>query len=363
MHRIITLIAKELRALWRDKHGRILLIAPVLLQLVIFSFAATLEVKNNTLALWIEDAGAESVELVQRLVRAQAFTRVLYLRNEVELQRTIDEQDALLALRFPQDFSAAIVGGRPATIQAILDGRRSNSAQIALSYVRTMIRTWQEEREGARAEISQLVVRHWFNPNLDYIRHINPSLVAIITTISTLVVTALSVAREREQGTLDQLLVSPLTPGMILAGKTIPAVLVASLQGTIILSAGVFVFGIPFRGSVMLLYASMVLYILSLAGFGLLISAVSSSQQQAFLGAFSFLMPAVLLSGFVAPVENMPQWLQYVDWLNPLRHFIVVVKGVFLKDATFAALWPHLYPLALIALGTFTSANLMFRRR
>jgi ABC-2 type transport system permease protein len=226
-----------------------------------------------------------------------------------------------------------------------------------------MIRTWQEEREGARAEISQLVVRHWFNPNLDYIRHINPSLVAIITTISTLVVTALSVAREREQGTLDQLLVSPLTPGMILAGKTIPAVLVASLQGTIILSAGVFVFGIPFRGSVMLLYASMVLYILSLAGFGLLISAVSSSQQQAFLGAFSFLMPAVLLSGFVAPVENMPQWLQYVDWLNPLRHFIVVVKGVFLKDATFAALWPHLYPLALIALGTFTSANLMFRRR
>ena len=228
-----------------------------------------------------------------------------------------------------------------------------------------MVQGWLAERGAAQgtAPISEIVVRHWFNPNLDYVRHIIPSLVAIITTISTLVVTSLSVAREREQGTLDQLLVSPLTPGMIMVGKTIPALLVAAFQGTIILCAGVFVFGIPFRGSLLLLYGSMVFYILALAGFGLLISSISSTQQQAFLGVFSFMMPAVLLSGFPSPVENMPVWLQYLDWFNPLRHFIVIVKGVFLKDVSVMVLMESLYPLLIIAAITLAAANWIFRKR
>ena len=190
-----------------------------------------------------------------------------------------------------------------------------------------------------------------------------PCLVAIITTISTLVVSSLSVAREREQGTFDQLLVSPLTPGMIMVGKTVPALLVAMFQATIILTAGVFVYRIPFQGSLLLLYGSMVFYILALAGFGLLISSICATQQQAFLGVFSFMMPAVLLSGFPSPVENMPRWLQYVDWLNPLRHFIVIVKGVFLKDLSLAALFPSLWPLVVIATLTLAAADWMFRRR
>jgi len=214
-----------------------------------------------------------------------------------------------------------------------------------------------------RAAVSELIVRHWFNPNLDYVRHIVPSLVAIITTISTLVVTALSVAREREQGTFDQLLVSPLTPGMIMVGKTVPALLVAAFQATIILSAGVFVYRIPFVGSLLLLYGSMFFYILALAGVGLLISSICSTQQQAFLGTFSFIMPGVLLSGFPSPVENMPQWLQYVDWFNPLRHFIVIVKGVFLKDVGLSVLLQSLWPLLVIATLTLSAANWMFRKR
>jgi ABC-2 type transport system permease protein len=205
-------------------------------------------------------------------------------------------------------------------------------------------------------------VRHWFNPNLDYVRHIIPSLVAIITAISSLVVTALSVAREREQGTFDQLLVSPLSPELIMIGKTVPALIVASLQGTVILTAGVFLFRIPFAGSLVLLYGSMVFYILALAGFGLFISSIASTQQQAFLGVFSFLMPSVLLSGFPAPVENMPVWLQYIDWMNPLRHFIVIVKGVFLKDSGLALLWPSIWPLMVIAGITLTAAGWIFRK-
>jgi ABC-2 type transport system permease protein len=365
LFRIATLIVKELEALLQDRQSRMLLIAPVILQLAIFPFAATLEVKNNTLAVFNEDAGAESIELIQRLSRAQAFSRMLFVHSEEELHQTIDNQQALVVLRFSPEFSRSIASGKPALLQAILDGRRSNGGQIALGYVRQILQGYLDDRNHSqgRSAKSEILVRHWFNPNLDYVRHIIPSLVAIITTISTLIVTSLSVAREREQGTLDQLLVSPLTPGMIMLGKTVPALIVAASQATIILSAGVLVYRIPFQGSLALLYGSMFFYILALAGFGLLISSICSSQQQAFLGVFSFMMPAVLLSGFPSPVENMPQWLQYIDWLNPLRHFIIIVKGVFLKDIGIQELLHPLWPLVVIAVITLASADWMFRRR
>ncbi|HTL58502.1 MAG TPA: ABC transporter permease [Candidatus Limnocylindrales bacterium] len=364
-YRIASLIRKELQTLLRDRQGRMLLIVPVLLQLAVFPFAATLEVKNNTLAFFSEDAGRESAELIQRFSRAQAFTKILFLHSEQEVRDSLDRQHSLLVLRFPNDFSRAVAADRPATIQAILDGRRSNSAQIALGYVREILQAWIDERNRLenKVAISTVLVRHWFNPNLDYVYHIIPSLVAIITTVSTLVVTSLSIAREREQGTFDQLLVSPLTPGMIMVGKTVPALLVAMVQATIIVSAGVFVYRIPFQGSLLLLYFSMIFYILALAGIGLLISSVCSTQQQAFLGVFSFMMPAVLLSGFPSPVENMPVWLQYVDWFNPLRHFIVIVKGVFLKNVGFTVLFEFLWPLLVIAAISLFAADWLFRRR
>jgi ABC-2 type transport system permease protein len=363
--RLLSLIVKELQTLVRDRQDRMLLIVPVLLQVAIFPFAATLEVKNNTLAVFNQDAGAQSTELLQRLSRAGAFTQVLELRGEEEMRDAVDAQRALLVLRFPSDFSREVAAGRPVALQVILDGRRSNSGQIALGYVRQILQGYLDDRNALRGRValSEIVVRHWFNPNLDYLRHILPCLVAIITTISTLIVTSLSVAREREQGTFDQLLVSPLTPGMIMLGKTVPALLVAMAQGTIVLVAGVFVYQIPFQGSLLLLYGSMVVYILALAGFGLLISSICATQQQAFLGVFSFMMPAILLSGFPSPVENMPRWLQYIDWLNPLRHFIVIVKGVFIKDIGLSVLLQSLWPLLVIAVGTLAAANWMFRRR
>jgi ABC-2 type transport system permease protein len=363
--RIATLIIKELQALLRDRQSRMILIMPVLLQLALFPFAATLEVTNNTLAVFNEDNGKESLELVQRFSQAQAFSELLPLYSEADVRCVLDNQQALIVIRFPADFSRNVVAGRSASIQALLDGRRSNSGQIALGYVQQILQGYTDERLNDNKQVahSRLIIRNQFNPNLDYVRHIVPSLVAIITTISTLIVTSLSVAREREQGTFDQLLVSPLTPGMIMVGKTIPAMLVAMVQATIILLAGIFIYRIPFAGSFMLLYASMVFYILALAGFGLLISSICATQQQAFLGVFCFLMPAIQLSGFVSPVENMPTWLQYLDWLNPLRHFIVIVKGVFLKDIGLPTLLQSLWPLLVIAAGTLGMANWMYRRR
>ena len=210
---------------------------------------------------------------------------------------------------------------------------------------------------------SEIVARNWFVPNLEYPHFILPSLVAIITTIGSLIVTALSVAREREQGTFEQLLVSPLSPEMIMMGKTAPALAVGFFQATLILIAAVFVYDIPFRGSLVLLYGGMFFYALSLAGVGLFISSISKTQQQAFLGAFVFMVPAILLSGYTAPVENMPPWLQQLTWVNPVRHFVEVVKGVFLKDASFARVLSLVWPLMVIGTGTLTLAALMFRRK
>lgn len=363
--RILTLIVKELQTLLRDRQSRMILILPVILQLALFPFAATLEVKNNTLGIFNQDTGRESAELIQRFCQAQAFSSRIILHSEPEVRRAVDNQQALIVIRFGQDFSREIGAGRPANLQAILDGRRSNSGQIALGYLQQIINDYTSERWDLQQKTapSVLLVRHWFNPNLDYFWHILPCLIAIITSINALVVTALSVAREREQGTLDQLLVSPLTPGMIMVGKIIPAILVAVLQGTVILLGAVFVYRIPFVGSLPLLYASMLLYSLALAGFGLLISSVCATQQQAFLGVFSFLVPAILLSGYASPVDNMPAWLQQLDWVNPMRHYIVIVKGVFLKDLGFVSLMPNLYPLLAVSVCTLTAADWMFRRR
>jgi ABC-2 type transport system permease protein len=363
--RILTLVIKELEALLQDRQSRMILIVPVFLQLAVFPFAATLEVKNNTLAIYNEDNGRESAELMQRFSRAQAFTHMLALHSDAEMRRAIDNQQALLVLRLPPDFSRDLAAGRSPKIQAILDGRRSNSGQIALGYVQQIVNDYTAENLAAQQKVAPSVLntRYWFNPNLEYYWHILPCLIAIITSINALIVTALSVAREREQGTLDQLLVSPLTPGMIMIGKIIPAILVAVAQGTIVLLGSVLFYRVSFQGSFLLLYGSMICYSLALAGFGLLISAVCATQQQAFLGVFTFLMPAILLSGYATPVDNMPVWMQYLDWVNPMRHFIVIVKGLFLKDFSFAATFRSLYPLILIAIGTLGAANWLLRRR
>jgi len=363
--RLGTLIVKELALSFRDPQSRRLLILPVILQIALFPFAATLEVKNATLAVLNRDGGQNSIELIQRLSRTAAFTRLRLIHSDAELERVVDEQQALLVLVFPQDFSRSIAAGRRATIQAVVDGRRSNAAQIAFSYAGSVVQDYATERAAAAgiATESRIDLRNWYNPNLEYRWHILPNLVAIITTIGALVVTALTVAREREQGTFEQLLVSPLTPGLIMVGKTVPAIVVAVMQATIIVLAAIFVYGVPFHGSVLLLYLSMVCYGLSLAGFGLFISSVARTQQQAFLGVFSFMVPAILLSGFIAPVENMPLVFRWISWFDPLRHFIVIVEGLFLKGFGAGLVWSELWPLLLIAGSGFLAGDWMFRRR
>ncbi|WP_429146580.1 ABC transporter permease [Aeromonas rivipollensis] len=356
--RLWWLIRKELQALMGNTQGRFLLIMPVLLQTALFPFAATLEVTGNTLAIYDQDGGAQSRELIERLTHMPAFTTVMPVAGEAGMTDAITGQQALIGLIIPQDFSRRLARGEQAKLQLIIDGRRSNGGQVAAGYINQVIARWQSEGKG----LPELTVRHLYNPNIEFSWHILPSLVAIITTIGCLIVTALSVAREREEGTFDQLLVSPLTAGWIMAGKAVPGILVAVGQGTIVALAARFLYQVPFGGSTTLLMAGMVCYGLALAGIGLFVSSLCSTQQQAFLGVFSFMVPAVILSGYVSPIENMPLLFQWLAAVDPLSHFILLLKGVFLKDLGWSAAWPLLWPLLAIAGVSLSLALAMFRR-
>lgn len=356
--RLWWLIRKELQALMGNTQGRFLLIMPVLLQTALFPFAATLEVTGNTLAIYDQDGGAQSRELIERLTHMPAFTTVMTVAGEAGMTNAITGQQALIGLIIPQDFSRRLARGDTAKVQLIIDGRRSNGGQVAAGYINQVITRWQSEGKG----LPTLTVRHLYNPNIEFRWHVLPSLVAIITTIGCLIVTALSVAREREEGTFDQLLVSPLTPGWIMAGKAVPGILVAVGQGAIVALAARFLYQVPFGGSTTLLMAGMVCYGLALAGIGLFVSSLCSTQQQAFLGVFSFMVPAVILSGYVSPIENMPLLFQWLAAVDPLSHFILLLKGVFLKDLGWSAAWPLLWPLLAIAGVTLSLALAMFRR-
>lgn len=365
LHRIAALIRKELHSILADQQSRVLVVMPVILQVILFPLAATLEVKNNTLAVLNEDGGHASVELEQRFARAAAFTNILHLTGADQIAPTLDEQKAIAVARFPQDFSRKLNQGLPAPLQLLLDGRRSNSSQIAAGYIQEITTGFIAERLLADGgpPASTLVVINRYNPNLNYRWFVLPCLVPIILTISALILTALSVAREREHGTFEQLLVSPLTPEMIMLGKAAAVLLVGLFQASIIILAAVFLYKVPLSGSLALIYASSILYFLALVGVGLCISAICATQQQAFIGSFSFMMPAILLSGYASPVENMPQWLQTANWINPIMHFIVIVKGIFLKDVSLAFVLENCIPLAIIAMVTLTTAVIIFRRK
>lgn len=366
--RVRALVRKELLAVLRDPRSRIVLIGPPLLQLFIFSYAATLDVTHVPLGILNRDGGRWGAELVQRLDGSSTFTRLVPVRALREAEQSIAVRDVLGVVHIGPEFSRDLEAGRPAALQVLLDGRRSNAAQVVQGYLRTVVGDLAAdiEQRGGPIRMTRgdpVVERHGFNPNLDYQWFTVPSLMGIIALVISLMVTGLSVARERELGTFDQLLVSPLRIHEILIGKAVPPLLIGTALATVFLLAAVVVFGIPFRGSLLLLYASLFAYLASIIGVGLFISSLAQTQQQAFLGAFLFAVPAVLLSGFASPVENMPGWLQPLTWADPLRHFLVIVKGVFLKDLPAAEVVANALPLVPIAGVTLAAAAWTFTRR
>ncbi len=355
-------IVKELLSILRDPRSRLMVFAPPLMQLVIFAFAATLEVRNADIAVYNLDAGHWSHELVARVGTADFVGTVYTVRSRDELRRLIDRRKVIAALDIPPDFSRDIAAGRTGTIQVIVDGRRSNAGQIMVGYLSIIAADVGAVAQRVTHHESPVVVRHWFNPNLIYRWFVVPALAGILVFFTSLMITALSIARERELGTFDQLLVSPTTTLEIIVAKTMPALAIGVALGLMMIAASAFIFRIPFEGSFWLLLPSLLLFILSVVGIGLMVSSVSATQQQAILGASAISVPAVLMSGFATPVENMPTVLQWMAQGIPLTHFLVIVQGTFLKAMPVSDIIANTWPLAVIALVSLSLATLFVRR-
>ncbi len=366
LNRILALIVKEILASLRDKKARTVLIVPPLIQLFIFAWAATLDVKNVPIGIVNRDHGEKAIELLQRFHGSPTFTQIVYLDSMLDIASFIDDQKGIMVLSVDEQFSRNIDAHQPGAIQLILDGRRSNSSQIVAGYALQIIDQFNRDialQIGVTLQSTQLIPRNWYNPNLLYYWYNVPCLVGLITMIVGLTVTAMSVAREREMGTFDQLLVSPLSPTEILIGKAVPSIIIGLFEGTLILLAGIFIFGIPFTGHLGLLYVGLFVFVCSIIGVGLFISSLCATQQQAILGTFVFMSPAILLSGFATPIENMPVWLQYFTYLNPLRYMLVITKGSFLKAMPAYIVFNNVWPMMLIAIVTLTGAARFFKSR
>lgn len=366
MNRLIALIYKEILAVWRDAKSRTVLIVPPVVQLFIFAFAATLDVRNVPIGILNRDNGQHGFELVQRFHGSPVFNKIIYLQAVEEIAPFIDNMRGVMVLSLDEQFSRNLEAGKPADVQLILDGRKSNTAQIVAGYSNSIIQQYNAEfnaKKPLQFVNTILVPRFWFNPNLLYYWYNIPCLSGILIMLVGLLVTALSVARERELGTFDQLLVSPITPLEILLGKAIPAIIIGMLEGTIIISVGVIIFQIPFTGSLLLLYFSMFVFVSSIVGVGLFISSLSSTQQQAVLGSFLFMSPSILLSGFATPIENMPTWLQPITNIVPLKFYLIIAKGIFLKDIPADIVMNNIWPMAIIAGFTLTAATWLFKHR
>ena len=364
--RIAALVKKELLTLLKDGKSRFIIVGPPIIQLIVFGYAASFDVDHVPMAVYNEDRGAAARELVADFTAAPAFTEVAQIRHQDQMVEVIDSREALLVLHIGQNFSQALTRGESGTVQAIIDGRNSNTALVVLNYVRNILndfnRDWIARHDGDPPP-ARVIARAWYNPNLESRWFIVPGIVGLLTLVVTMVVMSMSVAREREQGTFDQLLVTPLGTFELLLGKVLPGFIIGIFEATLIITLAVFWFQVPLLGSLATLYLGLLLFLLSSVGVGLMISSLAVTQQQGLLGAFLFLVPAVILSGFATPIANMPQVVQWITYLDPLRYFIEILRAVFLKGESTGALLDQFWPMAVIGVVAMTMAAWMFRRR
>jgi ABC-2 type transport system permease protein len=368
LHRIIALIIKELTTILKDPKSRFVVIGPPLIQFFVFGYTANYDLKNVHYAVLDESHSVESRNLLAALAGSRAFDQVRTLSNPNQIDAVMDRQQVRLVVHIGPHFSRRIHTGRPAAVQVIIDGRNSNVAMAALDYIETIVNTFNRNIAGRHPGLPNrpaimLRQRFWFNTNLESRWFIVSALGGIISMVVVIILTSLSVAREREFGTFDQLLVAPFAPGEILMGKSIPGIILGLLDGLIFCAGAVFWFGVPLRGSIAALALALFFFTLAVVGVGLLVSSLCTTMQQALLGSFIFVMPAVVLSGFTTPIANMPGWLQAATFLNPLRYITVALREIFLEGAGLQLIWPQLWPLLVMAGATLPFSAWMFRRR
>ncbi len=373
LSRIRRVFVKELIQALRDKRMRMTLIIPPIVQLIIFGYAANLDVKHIRTAVRDLDQSVDSRDVISRFRQSKYFDILFYPQRQQDTERLILNGDVVLSLEIPPDFSRKLKKGDTATVQILVDGTESNAAMIALGYVSKILgdysssvmihRLNREGRIGFEEAGVELEHRIWFNPNLESRLFYVPGVIASIAFLIPVILTAMAIVREKEIGTLEQIMVTPIRPWELMVGKTLPFALIGLLDVVMIALIGVFWFEIPLRGNPLVLLCGAVLFLLSSVAIGLFISTISSTQQQAEISTFFFTMPAFILSGFAFPIDNMPGWIQPLTYAIPLRYFLVIIRGVFLKGVGLDILWPQMAALAGLGGAMILLSSLRFRKR
>ncbi|HZD05642.1 MAG TPA: ABC transporter permease [Longimicrobiales bacterium] len=378
--RLRQMIRKEVRQLFRDpKTKRIIFIAPVL-QLILFGYAVNTDVRHLATFVVDHDRTAESRLVVGAFTASEYFDVAGRDPDPDAMARALDRGAAAVGLAIPAGFAADLAAGRSPAVQILVDGTSSNTATVAQGYATRIVQEFGRRRseatggaglaaDGGRAGTPGtpagivLEPRAWYNPSLEHRVYNEPAVIGVIVVLMCLLLTSMGVVREREMGTLEQLLVSPLRPSELILGKTIPVAGVAMIQLAIVTAVALLWFHIPLRGSVLAMIIAALVFILSGLAAGLLISTLASTQQEAFLVMYLFILPTIVLSGFLYPVDTMPEVFQVLTLANPLRHFLEVVREIFLKGAGFAEVWQQLLVLLGMAVAGLTYAVHRFRVR
>ena len=371
--RIIRILVKELLEIRRDRWAMFRLIVPPLIQMLIFGYAATFEVYHVNTVILDRDHSQESRDLISHFVASTRFDVVKIAGTERDVSQAIDDGTATVGITIQPRFAAFLLKGQKAPLQVVVDGTNSNTALIALGYVEQIAATYSASQGNtyatripggitARVEDLDVAQRPWFNPNLDGRWFFVPGVVGTLSLILTVSLTASAVVREREIGTLEQIMVSPIRPYEFILGKTIPFFLIGFAETALVAVFGVLWFQVPFVGNPFILMLGTALFLLSTLGLGLLISTLVRTQQQAFGANFFVSNPMFTLSGFSFPIASMPRPMQWVTYLDPLRYYLVVIRATFLKGVGIAVLWPDLLAMAVIGIGLLTLSTLRFRK-
>ncbi|MDE0082337.1 MAG: ABC transporter permease [Gammaproteobacteria bacterium] len=366
--RVRRMVEKELRQLFRDpKTKRVIFVSPVI-QLLLLGYAVNTDVRNVAVALADHDRTRESRELVDAFTASGHFRIVETTDRGGDLGAALDQGRAVATLEIPSGYARDLRAGRGATVQFLVDGTSSNTATVAQGYAARIVREMGLRQATQLPPGSpsgpgiDLRARAWYNPSLESRAYNVPAVIGMVVLLMSLLLTAMAVVREREVGTLEQLLVSPLTPTELILGKTLPAAGIAMMQLALVTAVALFWFDVPFRGSVPALVLAAGLFILAGLAVGLLISTISRTQQEAFLAMFLFLLPAIILSGLLYPIDTMPAVFRQLTLINPLRHFLEVVRGIFLKGNGFAELGVPFTVLGCMAGAGMSVAVARFRR-
>jgi ABC-2 type transport system permease protein len=366
-------LVKELIQTLRDKRMRVTLIVPPVFQLIVFGYAANLDVKHIRTAIRDLDQSVESRDLIGRFGSSKYFDIVSFPNTPREVKDAINQGDVTVSIEIPTDFSRKLKKGDTATVQIVLDGTESNTALIALGYANQILSEFSTQVLVKRLNRAGMIgfeeagvalqQRTWFNPNFESRLFYIPGVIASIAFLIPIILTAQAIVREREIGTLEQIMVTPIRSWELMLGKTLPFALFGLLDVMMIALIGVFWFEVPLRGNPLVLLLGAVLFLMSSVAVGLFISTICSTQQQAQISTFFFAMPAFTLSGFAFPIENMPEWIQYLTYTNPLRYFLVIIRGVFLKANGLDILWPQMLALGILGTLMILLSSLRFQKR